>query len=74
MTRRAYTQPAPDGGGPALRFNPRYALFEFTASLILRASQVEMVARFLDAVGGGESIVRQMIMARDGGNGLLPLP
>eukprot|EP00667_Euglena_gracilis_P000338 EG_transcript_338 len=62
VTRRAYTQPAPDGGGPALRFNPRYALFEFTASLILRASQVEMVARFLDAVGGGESIVRQMIM------------
>jgi hypothetical protein len=45
-----------------IEFDPRYLVFEFTYSLMLRKSQVILVNKFMDAVREGRSMCHQMIM------------
>lgn len=45
-------------------FDPRYLVFEFTWSILLRASQVLMVDDFMSGVARGQSKVKQMIMGQ----------
>uniref|UniRef100_A0A6V2M4H7 ubiquitinyl hydrolase 1 n=1 Tax=Ditylum brightwellii TaxID=49249 RepID=A0A6V2M4H7_9STRA len=43
-------------------FDPRYLVFEFTYSLMLRKSQVILVDKFMSALREGRSMCHQMIM------------
>ena len=45
-----------------IEFDPRYLVFEFTYSLMLRKSQVILVNKFLDSLRNGQSMCHQMIM------------
>jgi hypothetical protein len=45
-----------------IEFDPRYLVFEFTYSLMLRKSQVILVNKFLDSLRNGDSMCHQMIM------------
>jgi hypothetical protein len=45
-----------------IEFDPRYLVFEFTYSLMLRKSQVILVNKFMDAIREGRSMCHQMIM------------
>lgn len=46
----------------AVEFDPRFLVFEFTYSLMLRKSQVTLVNKFLHALKSGKSMCHQMIM------------
>ena len=46
----------------AVEFDPRFLVFEFTYSLMLRKSQVLLVNKFLYALKNGKSMCHQMIM------------
>lgn len=46
----------------AVEFDPRFLVFEFTYSLMLRKSQVILVNKFLHALKNGKSMCHQMIM------------
>lgn len=45
-----------------IEFDPRFLVFEFTYSLMLRKSQVILVNKFLDSLNNGQSMCHQMIM------------
>ena len=45
-----------------IEFDPRYLVFEFTYSLMLRKSQVILVDKFLDSLRNNRSMCHQMIM------------
>ena len=45
-----------------IEFDPRYLVFEFTYSLMLRKSQVILVNKFMNALRNGKSMCHQMIM------------
>ena len=45
-----------------IEFDPRFLVFEFTYSLMLRKSQVILVNKFLDSLRNGNSMCHQMIM------------
>jgi hypothetical protein len=45
-----------------IEFDPRYLVFEFTYSLMLRKSQVILVNKFLESLRNGQSMCHQMIM------------
>jgi hypothetical protein len=45
-----------------IEFDPRYLVFEFTYSLMLRKSQVTLVNKFLESLRKGSSMCHQMIM------------
>lgn len=49
-------------GGGAYAYDPRFLVFEFTHSLVLRESQVTLVNDFIARVARGESRCHQMIM------------
>uniref|UniRef100_A0A7R9W9B5 ubiquitinyl hydrolase 1 n=1 Tax=Pseudictyota dubia TaxID=2749911 RepID=A0A7R9W9B5_9STRA len=46
----------------AITFDPRYLVFEFTYSLLLRKSQVVLVNKFMRSLNNGKSMCHQMIM------------
>ena len=46
----------------AVEFDPRFLVFEFTYSMMLRKSQVTLVNKFLHALKSGRSMCHQMIM------------
>lgn len=48
--------------GNYIEFDPRYLVFEFTYSLMLRKSQVILVNKFMDALRNNHSMCHQMIM------------
>ena len=48
--------------GNYLEFDPRYLVFEFTYSLMLRKSQVLLVNKLMNAIRNGQSMCHQMIM------------
>lgn len=48
--------------GNFIEFDPRYLVFEFTYSLMLRKSQVILVNKLMDALRNGRSMCHQMIM------------
>lgn len=45
-----------------IEFDPRYLVFEFTYSIMLRKSQVILVNKFLDSLRKNQSMCHQMIM------------
>ena len=45
-----------------IEFDPRYLVFEFTYSLMLRKSQVILVNKLIDSLKNGKSMCHQMIM------------
>lgn len=45
-----------------IEFDPRFLVFEFTYSLMLRKSQVILVNKFLTSLRNGQSMCHQMIM------------
>jgi hypothetical protein len=45
-----------------VQFDPRFLVFEFTYSLMLRKSQVILVNKFIDALKNNRSMCHQMIM------------
>jgi hypothetical protein len=48
--------------GNFIEFDPRYLVFEFTYSLMLRKSQVILVNKFMDSLRNNRSMCHQMIM------------
>lgn len=52
----------PTVDGNFIEFDPRYLVFEFTYSLMLRKSQVILVNKFMDALRNNRSMCHQMIM------------
>lgn len=52
----------PTVDGNYIEFDPRYLVFEFTYSLMLRKSQVILVNKFMDALRNNRSMCHQMIM------------
>jgi len=67
-TERNYVEKRQNIGGEEKRqrvemtFDPRFLLFEFTWSLLLRKSQVQIVQEYLLNLSQGVSTVKQMIM------------
>jgi Protein of unknown function (DUF3638)/Protein of unknown function (DUF3645) len=59
-TERHFMKPTVDGN--YIEFDPRYLVFEFTYSLMLRKSQVILVNKFMDALRNNRSMCHQMIM------------
>jgi len=49
-------------GGLGLRYDPRFLLFEFTHNIVLRQAQVLLIREFVQAVRGGQPLVKQMLM------------
>jgi Protein of unknown function (DUF3638) len=45
-----------------IEFDPRFLVFEFTYSIMLRKSQVILVNKFLESLKSNQSICHQMIM------------
>ena len=46
----------------SIKFDPRYLVFEYTYSLMLRKSQVILVNKFMDSLENEKSMCHQMIM------------
>lgn len=57
---RHFMKPTADSN--YIEFDPRYLVFEFTYSLMLRKSQVILVNKFMDALRRDQSMCHQMIM------------
>jgi Protein of unknown function (DUF3638) len=57
---RHFMSVTPDGN--FILFDPRYLVFEFTYSIMLRKSQVILVNKFMDSLRRGQSMCHQMIM------------
>jgi hypothetical protein len=51
-----------DSNAGKITFDPRFLVFEFTYSIMLRKSQVILVNRFMDALRNNRSMCHQMIM------------
>ena len=62
VTSRYYIDPVEGPDGPALVYDPRFLVFEFTWNLCLRKMQVELVRDFMQHVTKGESMVKGMLM------------
>ena len=45
-----------------IEFDPRFLVFEFTYSILLRKSQVILVNKFMDSLRNNQSMCHQMIM------------
>jgi hypothetical protein len=59
-TERHFMKPTQDGN--FIEFDPRFIVFEFTYSLMLRKSQVILVNKFMNALQHDRSMCHQMIM------------
>jgi hypothetical protein len=59
-TERHFMQMTADGN--YIAFDPRYLVFEFTYSIMLRKSQVVLVDKFMNQLRNGGSMCHQMIM------------
>ena len=59
--------------GSAYTYDPRFAVFEFTASIFLRQGQVSLVEQCVRTLRGGGSLVNQMIMGAGKTSTILPL-
>lgn len=57
---RHFMKATPDGN--FIQFDPRFLVFEFTYSMMLRKSQVLLVNKFMDALRQNKSMCHQMIM------------
>lgn len=53
-----------------MSYDPRFLLFEFTWSILLRKSQIEIVNDYISNVSKGVSVVKQMIMGAGEGKNL----
>ena len=62
VTARHYIDRVEAAEGPALVYDPRFLVFEFTWNLCLRKMQVELVRDFMQHVARGESMVKGMLM------------
>jgi hypothetical protein len=61
MTERHFMKM--DNANPSfISFDPRYLVFEFTYSIMLRKSQVILVNKFMDSLRNNKSMCHQMIM------------
>ncbi len=61
MTERHFMKM--DSANPSfISFDPRYLVFEFTYSIMLRKSQVILVNKFMDSLKNNKSMCHQMIM------------
>jgi phosphopantetheinyl transferase (holo-ACP synthase) len=58
-TKRTFIQPGENV------FDPRFLIFEFVTSFVLRPRQVEMIQEFSVCIRKGESVVKQMIMVQE---------
>ena len=54
-------------------FDPRFLIFEFTTSVVLRQPQVQLVERFVATLAGGASLVAQLIMGAGKTTTIAPL-
>lgn len=66
---------APYGADPSTTYgyDPRFAIFEFTASVFLREGQVRLVDECVSTLQTGKSLVCQMIMGAGKTSTILPL-
>ena len=60
-TRRGYPT-VESGESSTVSYDPRFLLFEFTANMMLRDSQIRLVRRFVQAFESGGSLCHQLIM------------
>ena len=60
-TRRGYPS-VENGESLSVSYDPRFLLFEFTANMMLRDSQIRLVRRFVRAFENGDSLCHQLIM------------
>jgi hypothetical protein len=60
-TRRGYPT-VESGESLTVSYDPRFLLFEFTANMMLRDSQIRLVKRFVQAFESGGSLCHQLIM------------
>jgi hypothetical protein len=60
-TRRGYPT-VESGESLTVSYDPRFLLFEFTANMMLRDSQIRLVRRFVQAFESGGSLCHQLIM------------
>jgi hypothetical protein len=60
-TRRSYVEAPKARKGHAV-FDPRFLLFEFTANIVLRDTQIRLVNKFVQEIEKGESVCHQLIM------------
>ena len=60
-------------GGLGLSYDPRYLIFEFTTSIILRETQVRLVEKFVGTLTEGRSLVSQLIMGAGKTTTIAPL-
>ena len=66
--RRHYIMEVQDGaaaaaaGGPQWQLDPRFLVFEYLLTFVLREAQVQLVREFVEARQQGRSRVQQMIM------------
>ena len=65
------TAAAATAGG--LSYDPRYLIFEFTTSIVLRETQVRLVEKFVDRLAEGGSLVSQLIMGAGKTTTIAPL-
>ena len=56
-----------------LSYDPRYLIFEFTTSIILRETQVRLVEKFVGTLTEGKSLVSQLIMGAGKTTTIAPL-
>jgi len=57
----------------SIQFDPSYLVFEFTYSLMLRKSQVELVDKFIQVLKNNGSMCHQMIMGAGKPTVVVPL-
>jgi hypothetical protein len=62
ITAERYFMKMDNTNSAFIEFDPRYLVFEFTYSLMLRKSQVILVNKFMDSLRNGRSMCHQMIM------------
>ena len=71
LSVKRHTVRKAEGGEYA--YDPRFAVFEFTANVLLRAGQVKLVKECVTKVNSGGSLVSQMIMGAGKTSTILPL-
>lgn len=62
ITSERHFMKSDDANPNFITFDPRFLVFEFTYSILLRKSQVILVNKFMDALRNNRSMCHQMIM------------
>lgn len=62
-----------DQSAGGLSYDPRYLIFEFATSIILRETQVRLVEKFVGTLTEGKSLVSQLIMGAGKTTTIAPL-